>query len=413
MRVIEGKELRRRFAKRRRLVRRRLLALLLILVLILGIVFTVQAYSRPLPSLLPEAKVLTVPGHSVALTWPDDGQAAIGAVGYGVLASSGAEQAAPMASVAKVMTALAVLHQHPLANGQQGPTLTLTAADVDLYNSYQAQDGSVVLVSDGEQISEYQALEAMLLPSANNMADTLATWAFGSMGAYLNYANNLAASLQLNQTHLADASGFSPQTVSTAANLVLLGQAALHDSVLTQIVGQSQADVPVAGTVHNVNYLLGQDGIIGIKTGNTDEAGGCFLFAAKHTFSGGQTVTMVGAVMGMPSLGTAMASAPPLLNGSYQGLGTIEVAKSNQTIGQYNLPWGGNITAVAEQQLSVFGWLGDALKPTVKLQAIQPAQLPNHKIGSLSVQTPNGTTSVPIVLRHTPPSPSWRWRLFR
>ena len=112
-----------------------------------------------------------------------------------------------------------------------------------LYDNYASQDGSVVVVSEGEQISEYQALQAMLLPSANNMADTLAVWAYGSMDNYLAYANNLATSLSLKQTHLADASGFSAQTVSSASDLVELAQTAMNDPVLTQIVSQRQADI--------------------------------------------------------------------------------------------------------------------------------------------------------------------------
>jgi D-alanyl-D-alanine carboxypeptidase (penicillin-binding protein 5/6) len=41
----------------------------------------------------------------------------------------------------------------------------------------------------GEELSEYQALQALLLPSANNIAETLARWAFGSIDAYNAYAN--------------------------------------------------------------------------------------------------------------------------------------------------------------------------------------------------------------------------------
>src|SRR5207245_1841316 len=119
------------------------------------------------------------------ITWPAYGQAGIGAAGYGLLSVAGAQTAAPIASVAKVMTALAVLSQKPLELNQQGPTITITEEDVASYENYVTQGGSVVRVDSGEQISEYQALQAMLIPSANNMAFTLSRWAFGSTDNYL------------------------------------------------------------------------------------------------------------------------------------------------------------------------------------------------------------------------------------
>src|SRR5205807_949217 len=99
-----------------------------------------------------------------------------------------------------------------------------------------------------------------------------------------------------SRTVVADASGFSPDTVSTPSELVAIGIAALKNPVIAEIVAQSQAQIPgiPGGIIKNTNLLFGIDGVIGIKTGTTDEAGHCLLFAARYGAEDGQKVTIVG-----------------------------------------------------------------------------------------------------------------------
>lgn len=245
------------------------------------------------------------------IEWAGYGEQAIGASGSSVLASYGPNDPMPIASVAKVMVALAVLKQKPLNPGEQGPPVPITAYDVQLYHEDLAQGQSVAAVRAGEHISEYQALQGLLLPSANNLATTLTNWAFGSQSAYIAYANNLAKELAMAHTHFADASGFSPDTVGSASDLVLLGEAALQNPVIKQIVGTYTATIPVAGKVTNTNTDIApgnSTGLHGLKTGNTDQAGGCFLFSTEY-----QGHTLVGAIVGAPDLPTALRDAPAIM----------------------------------------------------------------------------------------------------
>ena len=53
--------------------------------------------------------------------------------------------------------------------------------------------------------------------------------------------------------------------------------AAMQVPALAAIAGMPTAVVPVAGVIRNTNTLLGQDGIVGLKTGSTQAAGGCPL----------------------------------------------------------------------------------------------------------------------------------------
>src|SRR5205807_3620462 len=133
------------------------------------------------------------------------------------------------ASVAKVMTAYVILHDHPMPAGGSGPGITIQPSEAAAYSS-QASDGdSLVAVAAGETITERQALEALLLPSADNMAWILARWDAGSQAAFTARMNTTARRLGMTATHYTDPSGLSASTTSTAADQVRLGMAAMRD----------------------------------------------------------------------------------------------------------------------------------------------------------------------------------------
>lgn len=381
------------------------------------VVIAAIQYIQPLPALYPVNKLPAITPEAAKVSWPGNAQAAVGAVGYGVLASSGASSASvapqPTASVAKLITALSVLKKYPLAIGQNGPIITLTAADVALYNQYVAEDGSVVPVAAGEQITEYQALQAMLLPSANNMADSLAIWAYGSLPDYVSAANQLVQTLGLTDTVVAgDASGFLPGTVSTPADLVKLGEAALANPVIASIASQPQANLPLAGTVYNVNSLLGQDGIDGIKTGNNDQDGGVFVFSAPLTI-GSQTIEVIGAVMGAPNLSAALADAPALLDSAKAGFMAVTAVKAAAVVASYRLPWGGTVNAVASKNALLAVWGGRPVQSALALHAIYAPLAAHSSVGSVSFTAGPQTVSTPAVLQQSIPAPPWWWRIIR
>src|SRR5947209_6450557 len=298
-------------------------------------------YFRPLPVtaaslVLPATERL---GVAPALPWPAQGEAALVVDGFGQVGSSGGQSPVPMASTAKLMTALLVLEDHPLALSEPGPTLTVTRADVNTFLAQRNQNESVVPVVAGEQLTEYQVLQGLLLPSASNFAEMLATWDVGGAPAFVGRMNTRAAALGMSATHHADVSGFSPQSVSISADLIKLGQTAMRLPVLAQIVGQSQATLPVAGVVRNLDTLLGQGGVIGIKTGHTDEAGGGFVVAAGLTIDG-LSQRVYGAVLGQPdALAGAFKATSTLLQGLAPALHRRPVVRQNDVIARYRTAW--------------------------------------------------------------------------
>lgn len=228
--------------------------------------------------------------------WPAIGQGAY-RLGDNGPAASPNEQPVPIASLAKVMTAYVVLAEHPLQAGSGGFTFTVTAQDVDDTEQRRQRDESLVDVAAGERLSERQALMAMLLPSANNVAVMIAKRVSGSVSAFVTQMNRTADRLGMHSTTYTDPSGFDATTVSTATDQLILAEKAADVPVLAQMMATRSYRLPVAGTVRNTDSLLGSGGFVGMKTGSDDAAGGCFMFRVLRR-EAGRTVELIGVVLG-------------------------------------------------------------------------------------------------------------------
>ena len=146
-------------------------------ILVAAVAWVAVQLLRPVPSMALTVSVTTarvLPGAAPRPDWPGRAQAAAGLPGTGLLGAHGGSQPVPIASLAKIMTGYVVLSDHPLRAGGSGPVITVTAADAAAYASDQRQGQSVVKVAAGETLTERQALEAMLIPSGNNIASLLA-----------------------------------------------------------------------------------------------------------------------------------------------------------------------------------------------------------------------------------------------
>jgi D-alanyl-D-alanine carboxypeptidase (penicillin-binding protein 5/6) len=228
--------------------------------------------------------------------WPLQGQGAY-VLGNGKPAVSPDEQPVQIASVAKVMTAYILLKHYPLQAGESGRLFTVDQSDAVDTAERRREDQSVVEVRAGEQLTEREALMAILLPSANNIAVLVARQVDGSVASFVAEMNRTAHALGMSDTTYTDPSGFDTGTVSTALDQLRLAQAVAADKTLADMMATPSYPVPVAGEVYNTDSLLGQDGFVGMKTGSDDAAGGCFMFRSeRHTASGDET--LIGVVLG-------------------------------------------------------------------------------------------------------------------
>jgi D-alanyl-D-alanine carboxypeptidase (penicillin-binding protein 5/6) len=236
------------------------------------------------------------------LPWPAHGQAALavqGLDGGGLtgLGTHGGEQAVPIASLAKMMTAYLVLRAHPLEEGERGFTVTVQDEDVTDYQRRLHTEQSVVPVRSGEVLDQRQLLEALLIPSGNNIAILLAVHRAGSVAAFVALMNDQAHALGMMHTRYTDPSGLDAGTVSTASDQLRLVRAAMALPAFASIVAMPAAELPVAGRVQNTNPLLGRPGVLGVKTGSHDAAGGCLAFAVRGNVAGAP-LTLIGVVLG-------------------------------------------------------------------------------------------------------------------
>jgi len=224
----------------------------------------------------------------------------------------------PMGSITKVMTALVVLKA-----GGLGREITVTEGAV----RYVQEDGasSAGLIA-GDTLTARQLLEAMLLPSGCDAAYMLATAYGPGRPAFVQKMNAMAKSMGLTQTHFSWFDGMpyptEHSTYSSPADLIRIGERAMHYSLFRSIVAQRSFYLPASNLHHSyiwytTDELLGNyPGAIGIKTGDTDAAGNCLLFEARRD---GQT--LIGVVLhANPSSdpSSAFPAAEQLLNWGFQ-----------------------------------------------------------------------------------------------
>ncbi|WP_280315228.1 D-alanyl-D-alanine carboxypeptidase family protein [Nocardia abscessus] len=204
----------------------------------------------------------------------------------------------PIASIAKVMTALVVINA-----GDVDRTITVPQGIIAYCTEY---DGSNAGLVPGEVLTARQLLYAMMLPSGCDAAYTLAEAYGPGQDGFIAEMNDTAHRMGLAGTHFTDPSGLPAptdrSTHSTPADLVTLGLRAMSLPVFRDIARSKSYHLPAgpgnrAHLWQSTNLLLHDyPGAIGIKTGWTDAAGTCLLFETVRA--------------GIPLIGVVLHSSP-------------------------------------------------------------------------------------------------------
>src|SRR3954453_1812587 len=397
------------------ILRKIFITLVVLLLLVIGA--GVYQWTRGVPDQQVEAhyaSTVTAPGTAAKLPWPREGQAAVAVEGGGTMSYpvTGLKPA-PIASLAKMMTAYQVLTDHPLGAHGNGPTLRVTKADVTDYQQRAHQQQSVLAVRAGEKLSEYKALEALLIPSANNVAVMLARWDAGSTQKFVAKMNATAKELGLTNTHYADPDGTSAQTASTAVDQLTLAQKAMTSPTFAKIVRQPVATFPVAGQLFNYDYEIGHHGFIGIKTGSHAAAGGCWAFAARRTVDGKPSV-VYGVVLGQHAKKTggliqpALALGRRLADAAPKVVRRVTLVTGHTTVGTLRAPWRDDVPLVTSKEISVVASPGQKYAAQLSLHVPSSDHVSaGTAVGTLTV----AGVSTPVVVAHDAPGPAAKWRL--
>ena len=267
-----------------------------------------------------------------------------------VVASGVNTKVQPTASTTKMILALAVMEKKPFEKGSDGETITITKEMYDKYTWYIANNGSNTKVEVGEEISERDALISVMLASSNNMADSLAIWAFGSISEYQEYATEMLGRLGVSNTTLGlkDVSGYNESTTSTPEDLAVIAYNVLKNPVLKEIVGLKSATVPVAGEISNTNKLLGQLGIVGVKTGYIGEPSGYCIISGYLEGEHIITVSLLGSATRERSFNGNLAVVEDL----QEVLKSVLLISKGEEVGYYRGWWLEKVPITAAEDFS-------------------------------------------------------------
>lgn len=347
---------------------------------------------------------------SAELAWPQSAAIGIGALGFpGVLAATGSTEALPMASITKLVTALTVLDHHPISLDDHGPSIQYTSADTARYFALRARNAAVEPVVPGTAHTLYQALQAVLIPSAANYTQSLTDWAFGSEEAFAAAAMEWLAANGLDDVTVVEPTGLSPSNRGTVEDLIELGRIALAHPVLAEIVATREVTLPGIGTVENTNDLLGTLGIDGIKTGTLPEAGACLLFSADLEIEG-ETVTIIGVALGGVRHHIQNPQIEALVHTVQAGFHSVPLVEAGHAFASYRTEWGAQANAIAAESRSALVW-GDApISYAVHVDPVGVAQA-GAAVGTLSITVEQELIEVPLVTDADMDDPGPFWRL--
>ena len=183
----------------------------------------------------------------------------------------------PMASTTKIMTTLLCL--------ESGGLYDEFVVDSDAIKV----EGSSMGLQEGDIVTKYALCCGMLLPSGNDAANAAAVKIAGSIEKFAEMMNDRARKLGLSKTYFVTPSGLEGEGHgSSAYDMAILAREALKNELFRIICSNESiklefGDPPYTRWLKNTNKLLGMyDGVYGVKTGFTDEAGRCLVSACKR-----------------------------------------------------------------------------------------------------------------------------------
>ncbi|WRZ69910.1 serine hydrolase [Streptomyces sp. NBC_01257] len=392
------------------------------LVLLLLIAFAIVQMVRPLPDpvlTMTAESSYTFKGGDLKLSWPAQGQSAVTVDGVGSLGSAGAQKPAPIASVAKIMTAYVVLKEHPLTGKEQGDKITV---DQQAEDESKLGDESTAPISKGQVFTEKQLLQLLMIPSGNNAARLFARWD-SSETEFVAKMNAAAKDLGMTGTTYTDPSGLKKTTVSTATDQLKLARAVMQNEVLREIVDTPEIKIEgIDQTIYNNNTILLQPGVSGIKTGSSTPAGGNLVWSA-NTVVDGKKLWIYGAVMGQQagtgqpydSLVMSLNNSLALIKDAQKAVTSATVVKKGDVVGYVDDGFGGKTPLVATGDLKAKGWQGLKVELSVKDNGteISRSMKAGTKVGVVTVGTGPGRVSAPVALQEDLKDPAFGQKLTR
>ena len=379
-----------------------------LLLMLLVAVYAAVTLLWPLNAVVPRIQPLVVQpiaAPAAEPAWPGQGEAAIAVQGMpDVLSSANAPES--IASITKVVTALLVLERLPLAPGEQGPTYAFTQADSDDYWQYRARGESSLDVPVDGTLTQLQMLQGMLIASANNYAQRLASDIWPSNADFVAAADRYLVERGITGITIVNPTGIEAGNTATPAALITLAEKALQNPVIAEIVRTPELSLPGAGSFRNGNPLLADPGVVGIKTGTLDAWN---LLSAKDLTVGTTTVRVYAAVLGQPGPESRDQASRDLYARLAEEIQLRTSVPAGTVVGRVSTLWGEDVALVTAEDAQNVLWNGAAAQPGTALD-LGEARDAGASVGELVLTGPLDADTVDVQLETDidPPSPWWR-----
>ncbi|QTX04521.1 serine hydrolase [Agromyces archimandritae] len=368
---------------------------------------------------LPAAAVTAEPpaveaGETARFALPEDGQSAVALVPDEtgepvVLAGAGDDEALPMGGAAKLVTVLVTQASQPLTAGDDGADIRIGAEDYRGYLNYDKEGSRVLPVSPGETWTQRDVVQAVLLASSNNHADTLVRWAFGNPAAYVEAANAWLDEHGFEHTRVDDATGLSGDNVGTATELARLTAMIMAVPALADMIDHAGERAGLGErTIPDVIAHM-PDRVRALSRSYTDQAGLVFAFTDLAD-TGEDAVRIVGVLLRMPDYETLDPAVERILADVESAASPRRLVEAGTSYAKVTTPWGQRSELVASvgQETAAFG--GGAQAPDIRIDDFATGRA-GDRLGRITIDYEGGTATSPLELSDDLRDPGVFWRL--
>ena len=286
-----------------------------------------------------------------------------------ILAEQRADAPRAIASITKMMTAYLALRAGALDKTYAVPVAATTIGE------------STAGLRAGRRVSGRDLLEGLMVPSANDAAETLAIGIDGSEQAFVRRMNRTAKQLGMTDTVYKAPYGLDAEGQhSTAADQLILAQELMKDAGLRPIVRLRSAVIDGL-RLAAANTMLGvYAGADGVKTGHTNDAGWCLAASAKR---GGRRIYVVG--LGAADQATRDRDIARLLDWGFSQLQGVVAVRAGAVGGRLALPYGGTVDARVAKTLRLTIRPGERVRLRYRLASAKPPLEQGQEIGQVEV----------------------------
>lgn len=321
------------------------------------------------------------------------------------------DEAFPIASISKIVTALVCLEASPLEAEDQGETHVWSQEDKRRQDAYIAQNGVAYPIPVGTEVTERQMLTLALLPSANDFAAAYAYSVFGDNDAFISAVDAWKARHGLQSLALFEPTGMDERNAASPADVVRIGRLALDDPTVADLVSTRSAELPWGiGEVRSTNPLFSRlPGMLGIKTGASTSAG-YNLLAAQQANASERDLVKIVATLGRPNPEQRMNATRGVLLALDEAPQEVDLVVDAERIGTATTVDGVRIPLVARGSASTVLLPGEQAVRIAKLSAV-PVGARGRTAGTIHVETPLGSEDLTVVTAKPVADPDFWWRL--